>query len=140
MDETQLKTNISNNMWSSQKYEIELNNITTTKPLIISIAKPFNPDLKAAIYTKDGGLSKVENLIPLFYSLKSGIYIDSPATDAKVVIYDARAPLAWFVISSFISLASYVLLVLSTNVKLTNKFKRLVYNISHLVNREYHRI
>ena len=55
---------------------------------MISLAEPFDPNLKAAIYTKDG-LSKTENLIPLFYSLKSGIYIDSLATDAKVVIYDA---------------------------------------------------
>jgi hypothetical protein len=123
-------------MWSSQKYEIKLNNnITTTAPLMISLAEPFNPNLKAAIYTKDGGLSRVENLIPLFYSLKSGIYIDSPATDAKVVIYDdAIVPMGWlFVISSFISLASYVLIVLSANVKLTTGFKGLIYNMDHLL-------
>jgi hypothetical protein len=96
---------------------------------MISLAEPFNPDLKAAIYTNDG-LSRVENLIPLFYSLKSGIYIeDSLVTDGKVVIYDARAPLGWFAVSSFISLASYVLLILSANVKLTNTFKGLVYNL-----------
>ena len=101
---------------------------------MISLAEPFNPDLKAAIYTKDG-LSKVENLIPLFYSLKSGIYIeDSLATDAKVVIYYANAPLGWwFAVSSFISLVSYVLLILSANVKLTNRFKGLVYNLNRLM-------
>jgi hypothetical protein len=126
---------ISNNVWSSQKYEIKLNNVTTTtKPLMISLAERFNPNLKASIYTKDGGLSKVENLIPLFYSLKSGIYIeDSLATDAKVVIYDARAPLQWFAVSSFISLVSYVILILSTNVRLTNGFKRLVYSLNRLM-------
>ena len=122
-------TPISNNMWSSQKYEIKLNNITTTKPFMISLAEPFHPDLKAAIYTNDG-LSSVENLIPLFYSLKSGIYIDSLATDEKVVIYDAREPLGWFAVSSFISLVSYVLLILSANVKLTNRFKGLVCNVN----------
>jgi hypothetical protein len=129
-------TPISNNdVWSSQKYEIKLNNnITTTKPLMISLAEPFDPNLKAAIYTKDGGLSKVENLIPLFYSLKSGIYIDSLATDARVVIYDASTPLGWwFAVSSFISLASYVLLILSANVKLTKWFKGLVYNLNRLM-------
>jgi hypothetical protein len=124
-------TPISNNVWSSQKYEIKLNNNITMKPLMISLAEPFNPDLKAAIYTKDGGLSRVENLIPLFYSLKSGIYIDdSLATDAKVVIYSANVPLGWFAVSSFISLASYVLLILSANVKLTNGFKGLVCNLN----------
>ena len=122
-------TPISNKLWSSQKYEIKLNNITTTKPLMISLAEPFNPDLKAAIYTKDG-LSKVENLIPLFYSLKSGIYIDSLAPDARVVIYDANAPLQWFAVSCFISLASYMLLILSANMKLTNWFKGLVCNLN----------
>ncbi|MGE5662088.1 MAG: hypothetical protein ACM3X1_07565, partial [Ignavibacteriales bacterium] len=133
-NQTQLTTSISNNMWSSQKYEIKLNNITTTRPLMISLAEPFNPDLKAAIYTKDGGLSKVENLIPLFYALKSGIYLDSLPADGKVVIYDARVPIGWlFVISSFISLASYVLLPLSTNVRLTNRFKGFVYNLNHLM-------
>jgi hypothetical protein len=133
-------TPISNKLWSSQKYEIILNNITTTtQPLIISLAEPFSSDLKAAIYTKDGRLSKVENLIPLFYSLKSGIYIDDDptATDAKVVIYDVRSPLQWFAVSSFISLASYVALILSANLKLTNGFKGLVYNLnSHLKNRK----
>jgi hypothetical protein len=126
-------TTMSNNLWSSQKYEIKLNNIsTTTKPLMISVAEPFNPDLKAAIYTKDGGLSKVENLIPLFYSLKSGIYLDSLPTDAKIVIYnDAGVPIGWlFVISSFVSLASYVLIVLSANVNLTNRFKGFLYNLN----------
>jgi hypothetical protein len=124
--------------WSSQKYEIKLNNnITTTKPLMISLAEPFNPNLKAAIYTEDGRLSKVENLIPLFYSQKSGIYIDdSLAKNAKVVIYDASAPLQWFAVSSFISLASYVLLILvSANVKLTNWFKGLAYNLNRLIKR-----
>jgi hypothetical protein len=119
-------------VWSSEKYEIKLNNIITTKPLMISLSGPFNPNLKAAIYTNDG-LSKVENLIPLFYSLKSGIYIGSLATDAKVVIYDASAPLQWFAVSSFISLASYVLLILSANVKLTNGFRGLVYNLNRLM-------
>ena len=58
-NQMQVTTIISNdNLWSSQKYEIELKNITT-KPLMVSLAEPFNPDLKAA-YTKDG-LSKVEN-------------------------------------------------------------------------------
>jgi hypothetical protein len=134
LNQTQVTTTISNNMWSSQKYEIKLNNITTTQPLIISIAEPFNPDLRAAIYTKEGELSKVENLIPLFYSLKSGIYLDSLPTDGKVVIYDARVPLGWlFAVSSFISLASYVLLILSTNVKLTNGFKCFVYKMNHLI-------
>jgi hypothetical protein len=122
-------TPISNNVWSSQKYEIKLDNITTTKPLMISLAEPFNPDLKAAIYTKDG-LSETKNLISLFYSLKSGIYIDSLTTDAKVVIYNASAPLQWFAAASFISLASYVLLILSANVKLTNGFKGLVCNLN----------
>jgi hypothetical protein len=125
-------TPISNNMWSSQKYEIKFNN-NTTKPLMISLAEPFNPNLKAAIYTKDG-LSKTENLIPLFYSLKSGIYIeDSLAKDEKVVIYDTSASLGWFAVTSFISLASYVLLILSANVKLTNGFKGLVCNLNHLM-------
>jgi hypothetical protein len=119
-NQMQLTTTISNKWWSSQKYEIKLNNIT--KPLIISLAEPFNPDLRAAIYTKDG-LSKTENLIPLFYSLKSGIYIDTLATDTKVVIYDAEAPLQWFAISSLLSLASYVLLIVLANMKLTNRFK-----------------
>jgi hypothetical protein len=36
-------TPISNNVWSSQKYEIKLNNITT-KPLMISLAEPFDPN------------------------------------------------------------------------------------------------
>jgi hypothetical protein len=126
-------TPISNNVWSSQKYEIKLNNITTTKPLMISLAEPFNPNMKAAIYTKDG-LSKTQNLIPLFYSLKSGIYIDSLATDARIVIYEANASLTWwFAVSCFISLASYVLLMLSTNVKLTNGFKGLVCNLNRLL-------
>jgi hypothetical protein len=136
LNQTQVTTTttISNNMWSSQKYEIKLNNITTTQPLIISIAEPFNSNLKAAIYTKEGGLSKVENLIPLFFSLKSGIYLDSLPPDAKVVIYDARVPSGWlFAVSSFISLASYVLLILSTNVKLTNGFKSFVYKMNHLI-------
>jgi hypothetical protein len=127
-------TPISNNLWSSQEYEFELNNTTnTTKPLIISLAEPFNPNLKAAIYTKDGELSKVENLIPLFYSLKSGIYIDSLATDAKVVIYDATAPLQWLAVTSFISLGSYVLLILSANAKLTSGFKGFVCALSRLM-------
>ena len=100
---------------------------------MISLAEPFNPNLKAAIYTKDG-LSKTENLIPLFYSLKSGIYIeDSLAKDEKVVIYDTSASLGWFAVTSFISLASYVLLILSANVKLTNGFKGLVCNLNHLM-------
>jgi hypothetical protein len=138
LNQTQVTTTTttSNNLWSSQKYEIKLSNITTTttKPLMISLAEPFNPDLKAAIYMKDGVLSKIENLIPLFYSLKSGIYIDSLATDAKVVIYDARVPIGWlFVISSFVSLASYVLLTLSTNVKLTNGFKGFAFNLNRLM-------
>ena len=137
LNQTQLTTTISNNMWSSQKYEIKLNNniTTSTKPLMISVAEPFNPNLKAAIYAKDGELSKVENLIPLFYSLKSGIYIDSPATVAKVVIYDdAIVPVGWlFAISIFISLASYVLIVLSTNVKLAKGFNGLVYRMNHLM-------
>jgi hypothetical protein len=122
---------ISSNVWTSQKYEIKLNNITP-KPLMISLAEPFDPNLKAAIYTKDG-LSKTEDLIPLFYSLKSGIYIDSLATNAKVVIYDASAPLQWFAVATFISLASYVLLILSANVKLTNGFKGLVNNLNRLM-------
>jgi hypothetical protein len=127
-------TPISNNLWSSQEYEFELNNTTnTTRPLIISLAEPFNPNLKAAIYTKDGELSKVENLIPLFYSLKSGIYIDSLATDAKVVIYDASAPLQWVAVASFISLGSYVLLILSANAKLTSGFKAFVCALSGLM-------
>src|SRR5829696_798691 len=130
-NQTQLTTaTISNKGWSSQKYEIKLNN--STKPLMISLAEPFNPDLRAAIYTKDG-LSKTENLIPLFYSLKSGIYIDSLATDAKVVIYDAGTSLQWLVVSSFLSVASYVLLILSANVKLKNGFKGLVCNLNRLV-------
>jgi hypothetical protein len=137
LDQMQVTTTpISDNVWSSQKYEIKLNNnITTTKPLMISLAEPFNPNLKAAIYTKDGGLSKVENLIPLFYSLKSGVYIeDSLPPYAKVVIYDANAPFQWFALSSFISLASYVLLILSAaNVKLTNRFKGFVYNLNRLM-------
>jgi hypothetical protein len=128
-------TTISNNLWSSQEYEFELNNTTnTTKPLIISLAEPFNPNLKAAIYTKDGGLSKVENLIPLFYSLKSGIYIDSLDTDAKkVVIYDAAAPLQWFAVTSFISLGSYILLILSANEKLASRFKGFVCVLSRVM-------
>jgi hypothetical protein len=129
----QLTTTISNKGWwsSSQKYEIKLNNIT--KPLMISLAEPFNPDLRAAIYTKDG-LSKTENLIPLFYSLKSGIYIDSLDTaDLKVVIFHAGAPLQWFAVISFISIASYVLLIVSSNMKLTNRFKGLVYNLNRLM-------
>jgi hypothetical protein len=132
-NQTQITTTISNNLWSSQKYEIKLNNITSEKPLMISLAEPFNPDLKAAIYTKDGEQSKTENLTPLFYSLKSGIYIDSLDTDAKVVIYEANAPLVWFAVSSFISLASYVLVILSANVKLTNGFKGLVCNLNRLM-------
>jgi hypothetical protein len=135
MQVTTTTPTISNKLWSSQKYEIKLNNniTTTTKPLMISLAEPFDPNLKAAIYIKDG-LSKVENLIPLFYSLKSGIYIDdSLATDAKVVIYDASTPLQWFAVSSFISLASYVLLILSANVKLTNWFKGLVSDLNRLM-------
>jgi hypothetical protein len=135
---TTTTTPISNEFWSSQKYEIQLNNITATtmKPLMISFAEPFDPNLKAAIYTEDGRLSKVENLIPLFYSQKSGIYIeDSLPKDAKVVIYDASAPLQWFAVSSFISLASYVLLIMSTNVKLTNGFKGLVYNLNRHMKR-----
>jgi hypothetical protein len=132
LDQMQVVTTIpvSNNLWSSQKYEIKLNN-NTTEPFMISLAEPFNPNLKAAIYTKDG-LSTTENLIPLFYSLKSGIYMDSLATDAKVVIYNAAgAPLQWFAVATFISLASYVVLILSANVKLTNRFKGLVYNLNH---------
>jgi hypothetical protein len=103
--------------------------------LIISLAEPFNPNLKAAIYTKDGELSKVENLIPLFYSLKSGIYIeDSLATDAKkVMIYDASAPLQWFAVTSFISLGSYVLLILSANAKLTSGLKGFVCALGRLM-------
>jgi hypothetical protein len=123
----------SNNLWSSQEYEFELNN-TSTKPLIISLAEPFNPNLKAAIYSKDGGgLLKVENLIPLFYSLKSGIYIDSLDTDAKVVIYDAAAPFQWFAVASFISLGSYILLILSANEKLTSRFKGFACVLSRLM-------
>ena len=129
-NQMQITTTISDKWWSSQKYEIKLNNIT--KPLIISLAEPFNPDLRAAIYTKDG-LSKTENLIPLFYSLKSGIYIDTLAPDTKVVIYDAKAPLQWFAISSLLSLASYVLLIVSANMKLTNRFKGLEFNLNRLV-------
>jgi hypothetical protein len=125
-------TPISNNVWSSQKYEINLND-NTTQPLMISLAEPFNPNLKAAIYTKEGELSKVENLIPLFYSLKSGIYIDSLAPDAKVVIYDASTKLQSFAVATFISLASYVLLILSANVNLTNRFKRLVNALNSLM-------
>jgi hypothetical protein len=127
-------TPISNNLWSSQEYEFELNS-NSTKPLIISLAEPFNPNLKAAIYTKDGGgLSKVENLIPLFYSLKSGIYIDSLDTDAKkVVIYDAAAPLQWLAVASFISFGSYILLILSANEKLTSRFKGFVCVLSRLM-------
>lgn len=134
LNQTQITitTTISDNMWSSQKYEIKLNgNITASNPLMISLAEPFNPDLKAAVYTKDGELFKVENLIPVFYSLKSGIYLDSLPTDAKVMIYDARVPLGWwFVVSSFISLASYVLIVLSANVKLAKGFKGFVYKMN----------
>jgi hypothetical protein len=130
-NQMQITTTISDEWWSSQKYEIKLNNIT--KPLMLSLAEPFDPDLRAIIYTKDG-LSKTENLIPLFYSLKSGIYLDSLTTDAKVVIYHAGTPLEWLVaVSSFISLASYVLLLLSANVKLTNGFKGLVCNLNRLV-------
>jgi hypothetical protein len=127
-------TPISNNLWSSQEYEFVLNN-NSTNPLIISLAEPFNPNLKAAIYTKDGGeLSKVENLIPLFYSLKSGIYIDSLDTDAKkVVIYDAAAPLQWLAVTSFISLGSYILLILSANAKLANRFKGFVCVLSRVM-------
>jgi hypothetical protein len=107
--------------------------------LMISLAEPFNPNLKAAIYTKDG-LSKTENLIPLFYSLKSGIYIDSLPTDAKVVIYNASLPLGWlFVISSFVSLASYILLILSANVKLTNEFKGFAFNLNRAIKRRVSR-
>lgn len=135
LNQTQVATTtISNNMWSSQKYEIKLNNISTTRPLMISLAEPFNPDLKAAIYTKEGRLAKVENIIPLFYSLKSGIYIDSPVPDEKVVIYNAKMPIGWlFVIASLVSLASYVLIMISTNVKLTNGFKGLIYKMNHLM-------
>jgi hypothetical protein len=120
-NQIQITTSIPYKTWSSpQQYVINLNNIT--KPLMISIAEPFNPNLKAAIYTKDG-LSKVENLIPLFYSLKSGVYIDSLAPDTKVVIYESGSATEWFAVSSLISLASYVLIVLSTNVKLAKRFE-----------------
>jgi len=105
---------------------------------MISVAEPFNPNLEAAIYTKDRKLSKVENLTPLFYSLKSGFYLDTLPADARVVIYDdAIAPIEWlFVISIFISLASYVLIVLSANVKLAKGFKGLVYKMnSHFMSR-----
>ena len=87
--------------------------------------------IKGRIYTKDG-LSKVENLIPLFYSL-AGIYIDSLAQDGKVVIYDTRATLEWFAVGSIISLASYVLLILSSIVKSTKWFKGLVYDVNRLI-------
>jgi hypothetical protein len=128
LNQMQLTTTISDKGWSSQQYEISLNNIT--KPFMISLAEPFDTNLKAVIYTKDG-LSKTENPIPLFYSLKTGIYIDSLNTDAKVVIYDSGIRLEWLVaVSSFISLASYALLILSTNVKLTNGFKGLACNLS----------
>ena len=128
----QVTTSIPYKTWSSpQQYVINLNNIT--KPLMISIAEPFNPNLKAAIYTKDG-LSKVENLIPLFYSLKSGVYIDSLAPDSKVVVYESSSPIEWFAVGSFISLASYVLIVLSANVKLAKRFKGFVCDLnSHLM-------
>ena len=43
------------------------------------------------------------------------------------------APLQWFAVATFISLASYVLLILSANVKLTNGFKGLVYNLNRLM-------
>jgi hypothetical protein len=126
-----LTTTIAEKGWSSQKYEIKLDNATT--PFTISLAEPFNQDLRAAIYTKDG-LSKTESLLPLFYSLKSGVYIDSPATVTKIVIYNAGPPLEWLVaISGFISLAAYILLVLSSNMKLTNRFKGLGYNLNHLI-------
>jgi hypothetical protein len=126
-----LTTTIAEKGWSSQKYEIKLDNATT--PFTISLAEPFNQDLRAAIYTKDG-LSKTESLLPLFYSLKSGVYIDSPATVTKIVIYNAGAPFEWLVaISGFISLAAYILLVLSSNMKLTNRFKGLGYNLNHLI-------
>jgi hypothetical protein len=125
-----MTTPISNNLWAPQEYEIKLNN-TTREPLIISIAEPFNPNLKATIYTKDG-LTKVENPLPLFYSLRTGVYIDSPAPDTRVVIYDATSPFKWFAIASFISLASYILLILLANVKLTNGFKGLICNMNHI--------
>jgi hypothetical protein len=126
-----LTTTIAEKGWPSQKYEIKLDNATT--PFTISLAEPFNQDLRAAIYTKDG-LSKTESLLPLFYSLKSGVYIDSPATVTKIVIYNAGPPLEWLVaISGFISLAAYILLVLSSNMKLTNRFKGLGYNLNHLI-------
>ncbi|MDQ3839878.1 MAG: hypothetical protein M3297_11485 [Thermoproteota archaeon] len=128
LNQMQLRTTISDKGWSSQQYEINLNNIT--KPFMISLAEPFDPNLRAVIYTKDG-LSKTENPIPLFYSLKTGIYIDSLNTDAKVVIYDSGIRLEWLVaVSSFISLASYAVLILSANVKLTNGFKGLAFNLS----------
>jgi hypothetical protein len=119
-----ITTSIPYKTWSSpQQYVVDLNNIT--KPLMLSIAEPFNPNLRAAIYTKDG-LSKVENLLPLFFSLKSGVYIDSLAPDSRVVIYESSSPIEWFAFGSFISLASYVVIVLSANVKLTKRFEAFV--------------
>ena len=118
-------------MWSSEKYEFKLND-TTTKPLLISIAQRFIPNLKPALYTKDG-LPKFENLIPSFYSLKSGIYLDSLAPEAKVVIYDAAATLEGFTVASLISSASYILLILSANVKLSTKFKHFVSNLIYVI-------
>jgi hypothetical protein len=121
-----IKTPVSNNLWAPREYEIKLNS-TTREPLIISIAESFNPNLKATIYTKDG-VAKIENLVPLFYSLRTGVYIDSPAPGTRVVIGEVTSPFEWFAIASFISLASYVLLILLASVKLTNGFKGLIRN------------
>ena len=133
-NQMQTATSIPYKVWSSsssQRYELQLNNITA--PLMISIAEPFNANLKAAIYTKDG-LSRVENLVPLFYSLKSGIYLNSLPADARVVVYASEAPIEWFAISVFFSVASYALLVLSANAKLANRLKDFVHTLnSHLM-------
>jgi hypothetical protein len=73
----------------------------------------------------------------VFYSLKSGIYIDddSHTTDAKVVVYDeAQVPVGWlFVLSGFISFASYVLIVLSANVRVINGVKVYVSTLNRLL-------
>ena len=123
-----ITTPISNNLWAPQEYEFKLNN-TTREPLIISIAEPFNPNLKATIYTKDG-VTKVENLLPLFYSLRTGVYLDSPAPGTRVVINEATSLFQWFALATFISLASYILLILLASVKLTNGFKGLICSMS----------
>jgi hypothetical protein len=121
-------TTTPSNLWSSQEYEFKLNS-TITKPLMISLAEPYNSNLKAEIYTTNG-FSEVHNLIPLFYSLKSGIYIDSLDSGAKIVIYDASTPLQWFTITSSISLMSYIVLILSTRMKLIARLKRFAYSLN----------